>query len=71
MDAKKLAVQEDPAAFIEGSRGKSSSLIMEYFVFLKSSGKWWMLPLFGLLLVGGLLVVLAGTSAAPFIYALF
>jgi hypothetical protein len=33
--------------------------------------KWWLTPIILVLLVVGLLVMLGGTSAAPFIYTLF
>jgi hypothetical protein len=35
------------------------------------SGKWWLLPVLLMLLLVGLLVLLSGSAAAPFIYALF
>ena len=40
--------------------------------FLKQRKKFWLLPLITILLVFGILIVLASTSAiAPFIYTLF
>jgi len=33
--------------------------------------KWWLLPIVLVLLLLGLIVLLAGTSAAPFIYTIF
>jgi hypothetical protein len=35
------------------------------------SGKWWLLPVLVMLLLVGLVVLLSGSAAAPFIYALF
>lgn len=61
----------ESTSFAKKSAEKPSSLVTEYFVFLRSTGKWWMLPLLVLLLVGGALMVLGSTSAAPFIYAIF
>lgn len=61
----------ESTSFAKKSAEKPSSLAREYFVFLRSTGKWWMLPLLVLLLVGGALMVLGSTSAAPFIYAIF
>lgn len=43
----------------------------DYWDFLTTSGKWWMLPILVLLLVLGLLIVLGNTAAAPLIYTLF
>jgi hypothetical protein len=43
----------------------------EYWNFLRTSRKWWMLPLFILFLVLGVILVLGQTAVAPFIYTLF
>ena len=43
----------------------------ELWYFLKTSKKWWMLPLLISFLVMGVVLVLAKTAAAPFIYTLF
>lgn len=47
------------------------SLISEYFYFLKTYKMWWLLPVFCLIAVLGVLVMLGGTKAALLIYALF
>ncbi|MDN3548684.1 DUF5989 family protein [Mucilaginibacter aquaedulcis] len=47
-------------------------LLVEFWEFLKHRRKFWLWPLFILLLVLGVLVVLAqGSVLAPFIYSLF
>lgn len=46
------------------ARGERSGLLKELWDFLKENRKWWLLLL-------GLLAVLGGTGAAPFIYSLF
>lgn len=43
----------------------------EFVEFLKTSRKWWMLPLLLIFLLLGSLLILAQTAAAPFIYTLF
>ena len=43
----------------------------ELWGFLKENKKWWLVPLLMALLLLGLLVMLAGTGLAPFIYTLF
>jgi hypothetical protein len=44
----------------------------EFFEFLWRQKLWWMMPMFGILFLFGLLLVLAQSSAlAPFIYTLF
>jgi Family of unknown function (DUF5989) len=47
-------------------------IIAEYFQFLRQQKKWWMVPLFMLLVLLGLLVWFAqGSPLAPFIYTVF
>lgn len=50
---------------------QAKGLIGEFVYFLKTSKKWWLLPILTVLLLFGLLVFLSGTAAAPFIYTLF
>ena len=47
------------------------SIIGEFMTLLKRNKKFWMIPIVVVLLLLGLLVVLGGTAAAPFIYTLF
>ena len=46
-------------------------MVSEFLYFLKTSKKWWLLPILIVLVGFGLLVILSGTAAAPFIYTLF
>ena len=46
-------------------------LIREFWDFLKHNKKWWLTPIIVVLLLLGVLIILAGTPAAPFIYTLF
>lgn len=50
---------------------KRTSLLVEFWYFLKHNKKWWLLPILIVLLILGLLVLLGGTAIAPFIYPLF
>ena len=43
----------------------------EFWDFLRHNKKWWLLPILILIGVFGLLVFLAGTGLAPFLYPLF
>lgn len=45
--------------------------VQELVQFLRENKKWWLVPLIGSLLLIGLISVLAGSGAAPFIYTLF
>lgn len=51
--------------------GKRTSVASELLTFLKENKKWWLAPIVLAVLVLGLLVVLGGSAAAPFIYTLF
>ena len=55
---------------IAKSEGKSG-IVSEFWYFLSQTKKWWLLPIVVILLAFGLLIVLSGTAAAPFIYTLF
>lgn len=48
------------------------SLVREFLAFIRHEKKWWMIPLVGVLLLIGALIVFAGSSSlAPFVYPLF
>jgi hypothetical protein len=61
----------DSAEFERLAKERRSSLLGEFWDFLKHNKKWWLLPIVLVLLLLGLLILLAGTSAAPFIYTIF
>lgn len=48
-----------------------AGIVREFIDFLWHNKKWWLVPLVAVLLVVGLVVVLGGSAAAPFIYTLF
>jgi membrane-bound ClpP family serine protease len=50
---------------------KQPSLAAEFLGFLSENKKWWLLPILVLIGVFGIIVALASTGAAPFIYTLF
>jgi Family of unknown function (DUF5989) len=56
---ERLAAQDQP------------TLLAEMFEFLKYNKKWWLLPILLIMGLFGILLILAGTSVAPFIYTLF
>jgi hypothetical protein len=46
--------------------------LLEFWRFLRTRKKYWLLPvLFMMLLFGGLVVLTQGSAVAPFIYTLF
>ena len=54
-----------------GDNVRDSSIIIEFWRFLRQNKKWWMFPILFVILILGLLIILGGTGAAPFIYTLF
>ena len=48
-----------------------TGMVSEFLYFLKTSKKWWLLPIIVVLVGFGVLLLLSGTAAAPFIYTLF
>jgi hypothetical protein len=50
---------------------KQPGIASEFWDFLRNNKKWWLTPIILILALFGLLIVLAGTGAAPFIYTLF
>jgi hypothetical protein len=50
---------------------KDPGFFSDFWDFLRTSRKWWLLPLLSILFLLGILLVLANTAAAPFIYTLF
>lgn len=51
---------------------KNRNLLLQILYFMKENKKWWLLPLFIMLILVGILIFVAESSAvSPFIYALF
>ncbi len=50
---------------------QQTGMLSEFLYFLKTSKKWWLLPIVVILVGFGVLVFLSSTAAAPFIYTLF
>ena len=62
----------DPKDFAtQASEGETPGLAREVFDFLRDNKKWWLAPILISVLGLGLLVLLGGSAAAPFIYTLF
>ena len=48
------------------------NFIVEFWRFLKTRKKYWLLPIIIVLLIfGGLIIISQGTAIAPFMYTLF
>jgi len=48
-----------------------SSFVAELWGLIRQQRKYWLIPVVAVLLLCGVLVLLSGTAAAPFIYTLF
>ena len=69
-----MTEQEEPQAqedFAAQAAAKRSGLVTEFVDFLKDNKKWWLAPIILSILALGLLVMLGGSAAAPYIYTLF
>jgi len=65
---------EDPEkhdSFENAGDQASQGLVGEFIGFMRDNAKWWLIPFLVVFAALGLIVLLAGTGAAPFIYALF
>lgn len=49
----------------------NEGIVREFIAFARAHKKLWLVPLFLILLLMGFLIILGGSSAAPFIYRLF
>jgi hypothetical protein len=63
--------QPPPNDFARQADEKEPGLIAELFDFLRHNKKWWLLPIFLVLGLVGILVLLSSSALAPFIYPLF
>lgn len=54
-----------------GEAEQNVSFLAEFIGFLKNNKKMWLLPIVLVLFLLGILIVLGGSSVAPFIYTLF
>ncbi len=56
-----------------GQEERDTSIVTEFLRFLKHNKRWWMLPIFLVLLALGLIALLTSSAgvATPFIYSLF
>jgi len=68
--SKKMAARDDDDFQAIAAR-KRTGFLGELGRFAMQTRKWWLVPLIVVLLGIGLIIVLGGTAAAPFIYTLF
>ena len=63
--------RKDELDFRAEAGQRSGGIVSEFWDFLRDNKKWWLAPIVVSILGLGLLVLLGGTAAAPFIYTLF
>lgn len=63
--------QSEVRRFEDEAGQPQTGFAAELWEFLLHSKKWWLVPTLVVLLLLGILVVLAGTPAGPFLYTLF
>jgi len=68
MSEKPKEKEAEVKALMEQS---NPGIVREFLAFARSHKKLWLVPLFLILLMIGFLIILGGSSAAPFIYRLF
>ena len=66
-----MTEETKPEDLAAQARRKRSGLAAEFYAFLKENKKWWLAPILLTVAGLGLVVMLSGTAAAPFIYTLF
>lgn len=63
-------MSKDRDSFEKQAQQSPPGILREFLEFLEENKKWWMLPIVIILLLMGILILLSGTGAAPFIYTL-
>jgi hypothetical protein len=63
--------QEKQSDFARQADRQQSGIVAEFVDFLLHNKKWWITPIILVLLLFGVLIMLGGSAAAPFIYTLF
>ena len=58
-------------SFSQQAEETSPGIMREFLDFLMENKKWWLAPIILVLLLMGVLTLLGGSAAAPFIYTLF
>lgn len=60
-----------PKTIDDISQNQSRGLAREFCGFLMHNKKFWLIPILLVFILFGLLIILGGSSVAPFIYPLF
>ena len=63
--------QRSTADFASQAEQPQPGILAEFWDFFLHNKKWWITPIIAVLLLMGLLILLSGTSVAPFIYTIW
>ena len=69
-----MTIKPDPSAdleFINHAKSAPHGILRELWDLIRFNKKWWLTPIIVVLLLLGVLIMISGTVAAPFIYTLF
>lgn len=65
-------MNDDDTSFREEAGKKTQrGFLMEFIHFAANNKKWWLTPILIVLVLIGVMALVGGTGAAPFIYTLF
>ena len=65
-------MNDDDTSFREeAEKRRHRGFLAEFVHFAANNKKWWLVPVLILLLLIGVMALVGGTGAAPFIYTLF
>ncbi len=65
-----MAEERQPTSF-EDAGHEQQSFLAEYWEFLVTNKKWWLIPIVSVLFLVGALVVLSSSTAGVFLYPFF
>jgi len=64
-------VNDQNKVFVTEAGARRTNVVTEVWDFVTYYKKWWLVPILLVLLAFGILMLIGGTVAAPFIYTLF
>jgi hypothetical protein len=67
-DRSKASDHDD---FVRAGQRKRASLVGEMVHMVRTTRKWWMMPLIAILVILGVVLLITSTGAGPLIYTLF
>ena len=63
--------EKQKSEFEKAKEEKQDSLLREFVDFVLENKKWWLIPIFLVLFLFGLVSILMSTGAAPLLYTIF